>query len=111
VGIARALAYDPRVLLMDEPFGALDAQTRKIMQQELVQIWERTRKTVVFVTHSVIEAVYLADKVVVMTARPGKVKGIIPIDLPRPRDYTGKRYLELREQVLDLLEEELQKQT
>lgn len=109
VGIARALAYDPEILLMDEPFGALDAQTRKIMQQELVKIWEKTKKTVIFVTHSVIEAVYLADTIVVMTARPGRVKGIINVDLPRPRSYTDKEYLKIRERVLALLEEEVRK--
>ena len=109
VGIARALAYDPEVLLMDEPFGALDAQTRKIMQQELIKIWEKTKKTVVFVTHSVIEAVYLADTIVVMTARPGTVKGIIDVNLPRPRSYTDKKYLAIREKVLGLLEEEVKK--
>lgn len=109
VGIARALAYDPEVLLMDEPFGALDAQTRKVMQRELIRIWEKTKKTVVFVTHSVIEAVYLADTIVVMTARPGRVKGIIDVDLPRPRNYTDKKYLSIREKVLNLLEEEVTK--
>ncbi len=107
VGIARALAYDPKVLLMDEPFGALDAQTRKLMQQEMVSIWEAARKTVVFVTHSVIEAVYLADRIVVMTARPGSVKGIVDVDVPRPRMYTEEHYLHIREAVLALLEEEV----
>jgi ABC-type nitrate/sulfonate/bicarbonate transport system ATPase subunit len=107
VGIARALAYDPKVLLMDEPFGALDAQTRKLMQQEMVSIWEAAQKTVVFVTHSVIEAVYLADRVVVMTARPGSVKGIVDVDVPRPRQYTEEHYLHVREAVLSLLEEEV----
>jgi len=109
VGIARALAYDPKVLLMDEPFGALDAQTRKVMQREMVSIWEEAKKTVVFVTHSVIEAVFLADRIVVMTARPGAVKGIVDVDVPRPREYTEDRYLHIREDVLALLEEEVSK--
>jgi NitT/TauT family transport system ATP-binding protein len=110
VSIARALAYNPKVLLMDEPFGALDAQNRKNMQRELIKIWDKRKKTVVFVTHSVIEAVYLSDIIVVMTARPGKVKGIIEANIPRPRDYTGEDYLTVRKQVLDLLEEEVQKE-
>jgi NitT/TauT family transport system ATP-binding protein len=110
VGIARALAYDPKVLLMDEPFGALDAQTRKYMQRELVGIWEKTKKTVVFITHSVIEAVFLADRILVMTARPGTVKGEVEVNLPRPRNYTGEDYLSVRESVLDLLEEEVMKE-
>jgi len=107
VGIARALAYEPRVLLMDEPFGALDAQTRKLLQGELVGLWESTAKTILFVTHSVIEAVYLADRVAVLTARPGGIKGIVDVNVPRPRQYTEEHYLGVRRTVLELLEEEV----
>jgi NitT/TauT family transport system ATP-binding protein len=85
VAIARTLAYKPAVLLMDEPFGALDAHTRTRLQNDLLEIWERDRKTVLFVTHSVDEAVFLSDKVVVMTRAPGRIKQIVEIDLPRPR--------------------------
>jgi len=85
VAIARTLAYNPSVLLMDEPFGALDAHTRTRLQNDLLDIWERDRKTVLFVTHAVDEAVYLSDKVVVMTRSPGRIKAVIDIDLPRPR--------------------------
>lgn len=109
VGIARALAYDPKVLLMDEPFGALDAQTRKLMQQELTEIWQTTKRTVLFVTHSVIEAVYLADRIIVFTARPGTVKGSVSVGVSRPREYTEEHYLDIRRSVLDLLEEEVMK--
>ena len=87
VGLARALATNPDVLLMDEPFAALDAQTRDLMQVELLRIWQEARKTVLFVTHQIDEAIYLSDRVLVMTKRPGRAKKIFDIDLPRPRDY------------------------
>jgi NitT/TauT family transport system ATP-binding protein len=85
VAIARTLAYGPGILLMDEPFGALDAHTRTGLQNELLEIWERDRKTVLFVTHSVEEAVFLSDRVVVLTRSPGRIKAVVDIDLPRPR--------------------------
>ncbi|HEY7167210.1 MAG TPA: ABC transporter ATP-binding protein [Candidatus Binatia bacterium] len=85
VGLARALAVNPRILLMDEPFGALDEQTRRLLQEQLLRIWEQERKTVIFITHSMEEAVYLGDRVMLMTPRPGKVKEIIDVPLKRPR--------------------------
>ena len=84
-GLARALAVNPSILLMDEPFGAVDAQTRQLLQEELLELWQRERKTVIFITHSMDEAVYLSDRVVVMTPRPGKVAEILDVPLPRPR--------------------------
>ena len=85
VGIARALAVDPAVLLMDEPFSALDAQTRTLMMEELLGIWERARTSIVYVTHNIQEAVYMADRVVVLSRRPGRVLEVVPVDLKRPR--------------------------
>jgi NitT/TauT family transport system ATP-binding protein len=91
VAIARSLAYDPKVLLMDEPFAAVDAQTRETLQDELLRIWEKTKKTIIFITHSIDEAVLLADRVVIMTPRPGKIKKVIDIKLPRPRTAAEMR--------------------
>ena len=92
VSIARALAVDPSLLLMDEPFGALDAQTRQLLQDELLRIWREYRKTVVFVTHSIEEAIYLSDRIVVMTARPGRIKQIMVVPEARPRDMASARH-------------------
>ena len=100
VAIARALAYNPSVLLMDEPFAALDAMTRDDMQRLLADVWRETRKTVIYVTHNVAEAVYLADRVIVMSPHPGTVKAEIRIDLPRPRDPLSVEFLEHQKQLL-----------
>ncbi len=104
--IARALANEPEVLLMDEPFGALDAQTRNVLQDEVLKIWEQKHVTFLFVTHSVDEAVVLSDRIVVMTSRPGRIKEIVKVELPRPRSRTSPEVNRLRDRVLKLLEEE-----
>ena len=106
VGIARALVNHPDVLLMDEPFGALDAQTRNLMQAELIKILDKTDQTIIFITHSVDEAVYLSDRVVVLTKRPAKIKEIIEIPWPRPRDRASPDFTALRKHILDELEKE-----
>ena len=108
--LARALVIDPKVLLMDEPFAALDAQTREIMQQELLRIWSEQRKTVLFVTHQIEEAVYLSDRVIVFTARPGRIKQIVTIQLSRPRPFETKHSPEFMvyvRQIWRLIEEEV----
>lgn len=107
VALARSLAVDPSLLLMDEPFGELDAQTRWIIHKELWSIHEKLKKTTVFVTHNVEEAVYLADRVVVLTKRPGTVKRIMPIRLQRPRNKLGEQFIKYREMIIELLREEV----
>ena len=110
--LARALAADPEMLLMDEPFAALDAQTREFMQQELLKVWSQTRKTVLFITHQIDEAIFLSDRVVVMSARPGRIKAIFDIDLPRPRTLHIKRepvFLKYLDDIWTLIEEEVRK--
>lgn len=107
VAIARALVNHPRALLMDEPFGALDAQTRNIMQSELLRIWQEEQETVVFVTHSVDEAIYLADRIVIMSARPGRIKDIIEIPLTRPRNRTSPEVNLIRDRILSDLRSEI----
>jgi NitT/TauT family transport system ATP-binding protein len=109
VALIRVLAIDPKILLMDEPFAAVDAQTRTILQEELQRLWMQTLKTVVFVTHSLDEAIYLADRVAVMTARPGVVKAIVPIELPRPRDSTSDTFNRYRREIAQLIEVESRK--
>jgi NitT/TauT family transport system ATP-binding protein len=109
VNLARALASDPMVLLMDEPFAALDAQTREFMQSELLKIWAKARKTVLFITHQINEAVYLADRVAVMSARPGRIKQVFRIPFERPRTLHLKReprFLEVEDAIWQLIEEE-----
>jgi ABC-type nitrate/sulfonate/bicarbonate transport system ATPase subunit len=101
VEVARALAVDPDVLYLDEPFGALDSITRLVMRGELLRIWQAERKTILFVTHDIEESVQLADRVVVMSSRPARIRRIVPIDLPHPRDLSSRRYLELRDGIFE----------
>ena len=108
VAIARALAIDPDLILMDEPFADLDAQTRSLMQRELLKIWSRLNKTVLFITHNVEEAVFLAQRVVVLTKRPSRVKQIIDIDLPYPRARLSPPFISYRERILTAFHEELE---
>jgi NitT/TauT family transport system ATP-binding protein len=111
VAIARALANDPEVLLMDEPFGALDSQTRSQMQRLLLQVWEHSQKTVLFVTHDIDEAILLGDRVYVMTKRPGRIKEEIPIAIPHPRSMDlilNPEFLVIKRRILNLLQSELE---
>jgi len=109
VALARALANDPAILLFDEPLASLDAQTRKVLQLELVRIWQETKRTFIYVTHALEEAVLLGDRVVLFTARPGGIKEIVPVRLPRPRSITGRAEAELLEYLSDHIREEVER--
>ena len=110
-GLARALAINPSLLLMDEPFGALDAQTREMMQEELLFILEKAKTTMIFVTHSIDEAILLGDRIVMMSRRPGRIREILPVEIPRPRKILSvrshPRYLELRNSIWEMLKQDL----
>lgn len=103
VAVARALAFDPQVLLMDEPFGALDAQTREELQELTVDVWQKTRKTVIYVTHNLSEAVYLGDRIVVLIANPGRIRTIVNVKLPRPRDALSAEFINIQRQINELV--------
>jgi len=103
VALARALINHPKVLLLDEPLGALDAFTRMKMQDEVLRLWEDRGTTILLVTHDIDEAIYMSDRIVVMTPRPGRVEEIIPVDLERPRQRNSEAFLKLRGEILDLL--------
>ena len=103
VAVARALAFDPQVLLMDEPFGALDAQTREELQELTVDIWQKTKKTVLYVTHNLSEAVYLGDRIVVLIANPGRIRTIVNVNLPRPRDALSPEFIAIQRHINELV--------
>lgn len=112
VAIARAYAVNPQVLLMDEPFGALDAQTRQFMQEALLDIWQKEKKTVIFITHGVEEAIFLSSRIIAMATRPGRIREIVPVDIPYPRQAgikTNPSFIKLRAQVEKIVREEFQK--
>jgi NitT/TauT family transport system ATP-binding protein len=111
VAIARALAYDPKILLMDEPFSALDAQTREILQTELLEIWSKTKKTIIFVTHSVDEAVFLSNKVIVMGSHPGRITSEISINLPHPRNRSLNEFQQIRQKIWEEIKKEVKLNT
>jgi NitT/TauT family transport system ATP-binding protein len=106
VAVARALAFDPQVLLMDEPFGALDAQTREELQELTVDVWQKTKKTVVYVTHNLSEAVYLGNRIVVFLPRPGRIREIVPVSLPRPRQALSPEFVAIQRKLEDLIREQ-----
>jgi NitT/TauT family transport system ATP-binding protein len=110
VSIARALAVDPEILLMDEPFASLDAQLRLLLQEELIKLWEQDRRTVIFITHSLDEAIFLGDRVVIMSARPGVLRAEVPIGFPRPRSHELRgtpEFAQLVERTWDVLRDEV----
>ena len=107
IGIARAYAIEPEVLLMDEPFGALDAQTRYLMQEELQRIWQSAKRTIIFVTNNIEEAIYLADRIIVLSNCPATVKKEYVIDMPRPRKYTSPEFLALRKEITEIVDKTL----
>jgi len=107
VGIARAYCNEPVVMMMDEPFGHLDAQTRYLMQEDLTKIWQKEKRTVIFVTNNIEEALYLADRILVLTNCPTKVKAEYQIELPRPRDYTDPKFLKLRKEISEIVDHTL----
>jgi NitT/TauT family transport system ATP-binding protein len=112
VNLARALAIDPDVLLMDEPFASLDSQTREVMQGELLRIWNAKHKTVLFVTHQIEEAVFLSDRIIVLSSRPGQVKDVVEVDLPRPRSMSVKRtapFAAIVEHIWGLIEKDVKR--
>jgi len=114
INIIRTLSYNPQIILMDEPFGPLDAMTRGVLQQELLNLWSEHRKTVLFITHDLMEAIALGDRVVVMSARPGRVKAVEAVDIPRPRKLSevtkDPRFHRIHDRLSDLIWEELQQQ-
>ncbi|MBT3823305.1 MAG: ABC transporter ATP-binding protein, partial [Nitrospinaceae bacterium] len=103
VAVARALAFDPQVLLMDEPFGALDAQTREELQELTVDVWQKTKKTVVYVTHNLAEAVFMGTRVVVFIPQPGRIREILTIDMPRPRDALSAEFIQTQRNINELI--------
>ncbi|MBU4352826.1 MAG: ABC transporter ATP-binding protein [Nanoarchaeota archaeon] len=105
--LAAALMSDPEIILLDEPFGALDAQTRKDMQEELLRLLQRTKKTALLVTHSIEEAIWLSDRIVIITARPGRVKEVVQVNLPHPRNRTSSEFIEIRKVISEMIEEEV----
>lgn len=109
VALARALCLDCKILLMDEPFAALDKQTINVLREEVINIWQQTKKTIILVTHSVEEALFFSDKIVMIGAHPGKVKDIIKIDIPRPRHIESPEFISIRKKLLSILKEEVDK--